>query len=175
MKRRDQSVLACWWLPEEEAHFLDYVEKTGDVLALPAEGAESMEKLTPRPLRAYILRDKPPSVVFGLDKYFTPELTQYAKSEEPKGHYRVSVPESCVIEYTRAVLEDGQLSVANLSFYTGYDAPGSQYVNKPDGFLHWARNVFRWVRRTTSELHPQKGLRMTPAALQALRQGLKLI
>jgi hypothetical protein len=175
MKRRDQSVLACWWLPEEEAHFLDYVEKTGDVLAFPAEGAETMDKLVARPLRAYILREKPSAIVFGMDKYLTPELIHYTKVDEPKESFRVSVLESCVIEYTRATLEEGQLSVANLSFFTGYDTPRSEYITKPEGFLHWARNVFRWVRRTTSELHPQKGLRMTPAAMQALRQGLKLV
>jgi hypothetical protein len=85
---------------------------------------------------------------------------------------------SSLVRYDRGEFGgESELRQSNLCYYSGC-FQGQQYVQKPPGFLKWARKVLDWVRRHTPERVPVHGCnyasRATKRVAEACRGGLKV-
>jgi hypothetical protein len=162
------SVLTFWQLPEEEAAFIEYLQTTGNVLALPSRWVKTREELSPQPIRAYLETHDPPQISFGLEQHLkdiSPEPRIY---EGESGFMQPSEMEFCLIGYNRPRFRrNTELGQSNLAAYwQRLDPEARILVEKPPEFVRWGKAVFAWLRRHTPEWH-QKWYRVTQGAMAA--------
>jgi hypothetical protein len=56
-------------------------------------------------------------------------------------------------------------------FYYSVEPP----VRKPEAFIEWAQEVFRWVRRFTPGWHRYRGYRVTEKVAAEIARGLEIV
>jgi hypothetical protein len=168
------AVVTYWWLLEEEDEFLDYLARSGEVVAMPDAWMDSPEELAAMPVDRYIRECDPVQLLFGLSQHLA-NVPIRPRTHHGRAMYSgPNAMESCAISYSRGRLKDSTiLTQFNLAAYwqiwsTGPDTGG----DKDPAFVKWGKNVFAWVRRKTPERHQYKQYRVSRRAKQALEKGL---
>jgi len=173
-----RAVVTFWWFPDEEAAFLDYLESTGHVVALPFQAVKDQHEVAPRPVAEVVAGSDPQELFFGLEEHVRHaviiRLEGFAngiKVEIP--HFRVSDMKSCVIGYDRGrFIEGGKMTPSNLYAYWDYpDEKGTVLKHKPADFVMWAKKVLRWVYKATPEWHEYKTYRVSKRVKAAIQEG----
>src|SRR5260370_41031597 len=111
------AVVTYWQLPDDDKDFLDFVQTTGTVLALPDRWVKRKEELALQPMVSYFqLHDRGQ---FSLEKHV---LQISIDEHETSDGLRFGVPvmEPCVIAYERGRFLNGKLTLPNLSAYWDY-------------------------------------------------------
>lgn len=166
-------VLRFWWLPEEERKFIDFLEKTGQVVAYPGGAFWTKEELSPKPIRKYIEENAPDQLKLSiLGAFPEPVIISTGRTSEP--HLHISYSRSCIIVYDRVRFKsEDTLAAGNLCANTYY-VIDEKWAEKPIEFTKWVDRVFRWVRRATSEKYGKYNYRVSKRVMEAIQKGLKL-
>lgn len=168
------SVVTYWQLSEDERDFLDFLQSTGPILALPAHWAESKNDLIPQPISVLIERDDPDQLVFGPDEHMS-NATIERREVGGSTYFGINQMKSCVACYRRGKLRNGKLAQSNLSAYLEYPTEdASKLVKKDPVFVRWVRRVTAWVREVTPERVERNGYhyRATTRVKAAVGDGL---
>jgi hypothetical protein len=170
------AVLSFYQLPDEEETFLDYVESTGKIIAVPFEIVRTRSDFTPLLLRECLNRFNPNLVAFGLEEHS--ELIKIGAYFDKQGEYfTVSLMASPLIAYTRSRWRaPQQLGMSNLAAYWSYpNENGTAMLDHPGEFIKWAKKIFRKGREIAPRWPEHESLRMTPLVADAIREGVKLV
>jgi hypothetical protein len=174
------STVTFWWFPDEEEAFLEFLERTGQVLALPFAATETKDGLVPRPFREYITAADPHQCFLLLADVaeLIIEPFKVVESGTAVERCRVVDMKSCVVGYDRGkLLGSDKLTASNLYTYWDYPNPsGSSLVRKPEEFIRWAKNVLGWVHKATPEWHQYRNYRVSKRVKEAiLNDGLQIV
>jgi hypothetical protein len=112
------SVVTYWQVPEDERDFLDYLLKTGDVVAVLDEWVESRDLLRPVPIATHIERENTIGFQFALRHLLDVNYTD-ERQFDGKTQFCLSM-RSNTISYRRGLLANGRLPQSNLSMYSAY-------------------------------------------------------
>ena len=174
------SIVGYWRLPEEDGRFLDYLEKTGDVVACSARGVHDPLLLSPRPVREYVEREDPECLLMAPREYMdrAPITSCLHKGCLTYGRSYLDSP---LLDFCRGrFLESGTLEQSNLCFEStilvsdGVNRDLDHLEPQPAGFVAWARKVQRWVRRNTRQFGYYRTYRATARVVAAVEDGLEL-
>jgi hypothetical protein len=156
-------------LPEEEPPFLEFLSKTGDLVAFPFEpGMQGEELLIPHPLFEYIAEADPSRVVISIRSIAVDPTTGRARG--PSIH-PVSAP---TLSYTRGAFRDpATLGITNLAACSTVIDEHRRQVKQPDEFLAWVKKVMAWARRH-APVQITPGWRATEAVAARMKEGLKV-
>jgi hypothetical protein len=166
------AVVTYWQLPEDEKEFLDFLLTTGKVVAMPDHWVKTTEELAPQSIDRFIQQHNPDQLKFGLERH---PLQASVEAREFEGEVLFGVPvmKACVIGYSRGRLRDGNnLTQSNLAAYWDYpNEDATRMVEKDAQFINWAKRVFAWVRKATSERldchnHPYRATKRVKNAMQ---------
>jgi len=148
------SVLTFWRLPEEEAAFLDYLDRTEDLVACVYENVDTPEEVQAAPLRELIAACNPKRVLMAPRPFMdmTPITMHEIDGQNKYGRYYGQGPVIC---YRRPQWrEPGKLRTSNFCYDSqrgvveAASAPrSSHWVPQPPEFMAWARRVMTWNRR----------------------------
>lgn len=170
--------LTFWQMPDEQDAFLDYVAKTGDILAISDfEAVPLRENLRPVPVADFMGHSFKRLHIFPSEfanciviREWPPDAQHVAPI------YSIDTAPSPLIMYTPGSLTDGALSQSNLSTnWSCLDATGRIIVDKPRGFRPWGERVFRWLRRATPEWYGCRSYRCTSMAAGRAEDGVRLV
>jgi hypothetical protein len=174
------SVVTFAQLPEEEADFLAYLAKTGDVWARAVADNPKRPAHAPAPVAEFMKAHAGQLVKYGVDVYlgFRPDVQKPVVSETEEGIPHLDIIASNLIGYRRGeYYPGGELVQSNLYFYRGSFYDG-EFVTKPEPFLRWAARVLGWAKRHTPERVPvhrcNYETRATARVAQAAAAGLKV-
>jgi hypothetical protein len=167
-----------WRFPDEEARFLDYLDKTGEIIACTHERMPEPTSplLEPRPIRQLIDEQDPISMAFGPRAFM--DMAQIDEFELDGrisyGRWYTRVP---LMAYTRGKLyEPGRLGHTNLVF-DSWRSSGTlddpSFTPQPPEFVAWGKRVLNWARRHTPRVVAYK--RMTERVFAELDGGLELV
>ena len=174
------SVVTFAQLPEEEADFLRYLRKTGEIWARTVNDNSTRPSYQPAPV-AEFLADHSAQIartgVVGVYVGFWPDVVRPIVRESAEGTH-IDIFASCLIGYRRGeYYPGGELAQSNLYFYRGSFRDG-EFVRKPETFLRWAAKVLGWARRRSPEEVPvhrcNYKTRATARVAEAARSGLKV-
>jgi hypothetical protein len=168
------SVITFAQLPDEEATFLAYLVKTGDVWARAVIGDPFFE---PAPVDEFIATHSnklTQNATMDLYLGFKSEVLAPARLKERS----IDIYGARLVGYQRGgFFPSGELAQSNLYFYRG-SFVGDEFVTKPLAFLKWAGKVFGWVRRHTPEQVPvyrcNYKTRATVRVAEAAKGGLNV-
>ncbi|MGL4550358.1 MAG: hypothetical protein ACRC33_04160 [Gemmataceae bacterium] len=168
------SVVTFASLPDEEAAFLAFLAKTGDVWARAVADETASD---PAPVADFIAAHAERLTHNGtMDVYlgFRPDVLAPARREDGS----VDPFGACLVGYKRGgYYPGGELAQSNLFFYRGSWA-GGEFVTKPEAFLKWAGKVLGWARRHAPERVPvyrcNYETRATAGVAEAAAGGLKV-
>jgi len=174
------SVVTFAQLPEEEAAFLAYLAKTGDVWARAVADDPTNPAHHPAPVADFMeahARKLANNGTVNVYLGFRPDVLRPIASDI-EGPKAVDIFASCLIGYTRGeYYAGGELAQSNLFFYRG-SFRGNQFVDKPDAFLRWATRVLGWAKRHAPEQVPvhqcNYQTRATARVAEAVAGGLKV-
>ncbi len=168
------AAVTFWWLPEEEQRFLDYLLKTGDILACRFGPVSEPELLKAEPLVEFIAEHDPRNVMFG-PREFMDQAKVWPVERDGRAFYVHSYSKDPLIVYSRALFRaPGELVQSNLCTKWKRIDPDLPYlVDKPAEFIQWGRRVFAWVRRATPEKYRE--YRISKRVAEELDQGLELV
>jgi hypothetical protein len=169
-------VVTYWRFPEEEPPFLDYLEKSGPVLAVDNQHVSSPGALTPRPLREVIEKD--PQAILLLLAQYRDLLNIVPFQKDGATLYSIHAMRSPVIDYLRGKWRaPNKLGQSNISAYSDYpDERGSRLIQHPKDHVAWAKRVSAWVRKSTPFWHKYKSYRVSPPVHEAvLKSSLELV
>jgi hypothetical protein len=148
------SVVTFAQLPEEEAGFLAYLAKAGDVWARAVVDNPRRPAFAPAPVAEFLEAHAAQLAANGVvDVYlgFRPEVLKPAVSETAEGVLHIDIFASNLIGYQRGkYYPGGELAQSNLYFYRGSFCDG-EFASKPEAFLRWAAKVLGWARRHAPE------------------------
>ena len=170
------SVFSFWRLPEEEATFLDYLDRTEDMVACVYTHSTDPADLQAAPLRE-LIADRDPEDILIAPRPFMDMTPIFSLKLDGELNYSRYYGDGPVICYTRPQWrEPGQLGRSNLCYNSQRGLPDpdgtewyhSVYVPQPPEFLAWGRRVMAWNRRHTK---PHGHYRATPGALAAAAAG----
>jgi hypothetical protein len=173
-KRKMPSTVTFWWFPEEENAFLDFLDTTGSVLALPFCGAKKKEDLIPCPIRDYIATVNPRQCFLFLTDFANEivitSFNQVIDNEMPVEKFRISDMRSSVLGYDRGVVAaPNRLTASNLYAYWEFPDPGGKVLTrKSEAFSSWGKRVMKWVLKATPEWHTYKNYRVSKRVKNAI-------
>jgi hypothetical protein len=164
-------VTTCFWLPEEEPAFLDYLRATGDVFFAPFGGAERRPAADLRSLARLPAADELSDVVLT-----TATFADYCKTTRTETDtgviWYVNWFDSCVVVYSRPQLKRRELTPINYNAYVEYPfRRGDETGPKPMAFVNWAKRLNRWIRRSAPVMYEPLGLRASRAVIDAVAEG----
>ena len=169
-------------MPEEEADFVSFLERTGNVWAIPTSWAQTPQELAPVPLREY-LEQQNPDQVFLCPHDFAAKTVIVQQRQDGQDWVLVDSMASYVASYHRGWITPSRELVGNSisAYYYSLNQDHTGLLNKEPAFKKWAEKVFRWVRKWASARHnyvwptgDEMPFRITPRAEAALsREGLK--
>ncbi len=168
------SVLTFWRLPEEEAKFLDYLDKTGEIVACIYKRFSDPEQVEVSPIREAITDYESEDLLIAPRRFMnmTPITSVEIEGVTRYGRYYGDGPVIC---YTPPIWRaPGQLAQSNLCFDTNRgirdDTSLHGYTFEPQlpEFMSWARRVMAWTRRHTT---PCGYYRISPGAAAAVAAG----
>jgi hypothetical protein len=146
------TVLGWWCLPEEEAHFLNYLSKW-EIYAYPPDAFPSISDVKPSPIQMLIKEQNPSQLDFGL-KQFLSVKDIGDRHLLGGGHaYGSSLMQAHAIGYRRPCFRvGGELGKCNLAAYWKYpNAEKTGFIEKNPEFVKWAKKVFAWGRKWACE------------------------
>jgi hypothetical protein len=160
-----------WRFPDEEEAFLEFLEKTGNIVGLSKGKFRHKDDFAFIPLEKLIKDFDPPAVYFCLDSYLKDVVA--ASCSDSQGEYHVlDLYKSPVISYVRGkFVSPRQLSTSLLSAHWSYSLDRETSAAKPEDFIKWAKKIFRWVQKTTPEFYQHKHCRITPHVAEAIRNN----
>jgi hypothetical protein len=160
-----------WRFPDEEAVFLEYLGKTGNIIAFSRGKFWHKNEFLPMPLETLIKSKDPDRLCFCLDHHIN-NVVLKSFSDADGEFCVVSLPESPVISYDRGrLLNSNKLSTSFLESHWSYLLDGKTFINKPEDFIKWGKRIFRWSQKTTPEFYQHKYGRITPRVAEALHQN----
>jgi hypothetical protein len=165
-----------WWLPDDEAEFLSFVENEGRVIALPLElSAPVTEDLAYSP-KQLIGRDQSARMFLVLRSHLQ-QLEYVPYDKDGVTLFGIGAINSPVVSYKRSVLRESKtLSQASVSFYSDrLSADQKSLVAKQTEFTAWATSIVSSVRKKTPQWHKYKSYRISNRVADALEQGLELV
>jgi hypothetical protein len=167
-----RSVIGFFWFPDEEASFLDFLDTTGSILALPFERLADSKLATPKPLREFILLQDP-TQLFLTPSSLEPEVVVSRFMLNESEVFRVDDMNSPVLGYQRARTDAaGVLHMGNLYGYWDYPSEdASGMLMKSPEFVQWGKAVVSKVRRMTPKWHQYKNYRASDRVKEALLSG----
>ena len=168
------SVVTFAQLPEDEAAFLAYLAKSGDIWARSVADTSVCD---PAPVAQFIaanhaaLKD---NGVMNMYIGFRPDVVDPAVP----GTCGVDIFAAQLIGYTRGgYYPSGELAQSNLYFYRG-SFQGDEFLSKSEIFLKWADKVLGWARRHSPNQVPvfrcNYKTRATSRVMRATADGLKV-
>ena len=170
------SAISFWRFPEEEETFLDFLDRTGNVIAIPYKNFHSLEEITPRPLRE-LVKDSDSnsdsySLLIGLDHWIN-QIKAHSRFHDGENIFGISYFDSPLIVYDRGrIYESQKLLRSNLCGAWSYVDDQKRVIHKSDAFIKWSKKVFAWVRKATPEFHQYRTYRLTPRVAEAIRNNL---
>ena len=161
-----------WWFPDEEEAFLNYLQSTGDILAISPLVAPSPEAFHPVPVRDCIRQRNPDQLLIG-PAHFACEAPVQMSSVKGIPNYFVSAMTSSLIMYRRGKFRsEDKLGQSNLSAHWDMlNEAETAVVDKNAEFKRWGMKILRWARNTTPEWHQFKGYRVTRRVKEAIDGG----
>jgi hypothetical protein len=167
------AVATFWWFPDEQEPFLNYLGESDHVVALPFGAFGDKAEIQTQPVSALVGSNNPRQVLLCLAEQ-TSQVRLVNAPPGPSGKsFRISLVDSCVIAYDRAVfIGANKLAASNLAAYWEYpNATKAEMIDKPEGFVNWAKKVFQWVYKVTPEWHQYKTYRISKRVKQAIKEG----
>jgi hypothetical protein len=167
-------------LPEEEADFLAYLAKTGELWARAVNDDPTQPSYKPPAVAEFLASNAGQTAGNGVvDVYigFMPDVLNPVLSQGAERTH-IDIFASCLIGYRRGeYYVSGELAQSNLYFYRGSFRDG-EFIVKPEAFLRWASKILRWARRRAPEQIPvyrcNYKTRATARVMQAAASGLKV-
>jgi hypothetical protein len=146
------TVLTFWCLPEEEADFLDYLCKW-EIYAYPPDAFPSIAEVKPRPIQILIKEQNPSQFDFGPKQFLSKNDIGDRRLLDGGHAYGSSLMQGHTIGYRRPYRRiGGGLGQCNLAAYWKYpNAEATGFIEKNPEFIKWAKKVFSWGRKWTSE------------------------
>jgi hypothetical protein len=146
------TVLTYWCLPEEEAGFLDYLDKW-NIQAYPPETFPNISDVKITPLSTVIFNKNPSQLDFGPKEFLSEKDIGRRNQVDGVYLYGVSPMQSHTIGYVRPRYRvGGHLGQSNLSAYWKYPNENvTGFIEKNPEFIKWAKKVFSWGRKWASE------------------------
>jgi hypothetical protein len=166
------AVIGFWRLPEEERRFLDYVSRSGDVVAFPFDKVPDRSVIKPHRAIKYIEERDPDGVLLALSVHAS--LVRAVEVTTPRGFFLADYMRAPVIIYSRGRLRDRRLGGCNLATYWSYLGDDERMKDHPAAFVAWAKRIYRWVRADTP-VKLSKGWRATTAVAAAIDGGLEIV
>jgi hypothetical protein len=167
--------LTFWRLPEEEAAFMEFLESSGDVVAIPWEKVSDPSLLRPRALSEAISQDLN-AILIGLrDTIQNPSINTF--HDDGKESYAILARDLPMLIYHRGKWRDvNKLGSSNLSGeWTTISPDTGRTVDHPEEFVKWGKKVMQWVRKQTPLWHEYKTYRITPRVAEATKRGVELV
>ena len=170
------TVVSFWRFPDEEEEFLDFLDKTGRVTAIPYKKFHSLEEIVPQSLRQ-IIKDSDSNLashalLIGLDRWMD-QIRVDPCIHNGENILAISYIHSPLIVYGRGEFrESKKLGMSNLCAHRSYYNDEKKLVHKPNDFVKWSKKVFDWVRKATPEFHQYRTYRLTPRVAEAIRNNL---
>jgi hypothetical protein len=161
-------VTTCFWLPEEEAAFLDHLRTTGDVSFAPLGGDCTRRAAELRPLARLPAAADMPRIVLAEAAFA--DYCEPARVETDAGViWEVSRFHGCVVAYGRPQCNDRELTPINYHAYVEYPyRRGDDTGPKPAAFVNWAKRLSQWIRRSAPVMYEPLGLRASQAVMDAV-------
>lgn len=171
-------VFTFWRFPDEERRFIDYLTKSGDILAAVDKRVSdpTSKELEPRPIGQLIEEEDPRNVLIGPREFMDmAQIDAFERFGEVKyGRYYAYVP---LITYSRGVFRgENRLGDTNLAFVskrTTADLNDLTEVPQPPEFVAWGKRVLGWARRDAPREVEYK--RMTERVFAELANGLEVV
>jgi hypothetical protein len=170
------AVVGYWQLPEDEREFLNYLDGTGQIVAMPHSWVRTPAEMAPEDIESFITRLDPSQLYFG-----PAELQDEIEAKRFGDEILFGVPamKASVFHYARGRVRGGELALSSLSVYSQYPSDDeARLVSKGDDFIKWSRRILNWVRRKASEKieynsYPYRATRRVKNAVSdgALRVG----
>jgi hypothetical protein len=167
--------LTFWRLPEEESAFIEFLESSGDVVAIPWQKVSDPSLLKPRPLSEVISQDSD-AILIGLRHTIqNPPINTFRDDGEES--YAVPARDLPMLIYHRGKWNDvNKLRRSNLSGeWTTISPDTGRSVDQPEDFVKWGKKVMQWVRKQTPLWHMYKTYRITPRVGEAIKRGVELL
>ena len=164
-----------WRLPEEEPAFTEFLESSGDIVAIPWQKVSDPSLLRPRPLSEVISQDLN-SILIGLRQTIqNPRINTF--HDDGKESYAVPAPELPMLIYRRGKWIDvNKLGSSNVSGdWTRISSETGRIVDHPEEFVKWGKKVIQWLRKQTPLWHDYKTYRITPLVAEAIKRGVELV
>ncbi|MDX1964707.1 MAG: hypothetical protein SFX18_16275 [Pirellulales bacterium] len=167
------SVVTFWQLPDEEQRFFDYMESTGEVVAITTLRVYEQSEIAPIPIRQFVANNNSMQLYIGLKTLIVANgIDTFIIKGQTR--YGLESMKSNVIGYDRPVFLEGKLAQSNLFYYNSYpDIAKNSMISKDRLFLNWAKKILNWMRRNTPEKVMYNGFpyRATKAVKDAVSQG----
>jgi hypothetical protein len=171
--------LTFWQMPEDQDVFLEYLAKTGNIVAISHFAAVPLRNaLRPLPLGSFVgAGDFERLHIFPVEFADAIRIHEFPLSaQQTSPLYAVDTVRSPVLLYTPGTLAEGALSQSNLSTsWTYLDEDKRTVVAKPLRFRKWGEGVLRWLRRVTPEWYGCRGYRCTRMAAGRAKDGVRLV
>jgi hypothetical protein len=163
------AVVSFWQLPEEEAAFLRYLARDGQVVAIRhMEAVPDPASLRAVPIEELVGRSDSSRLFLTLRSVVSDSLPLHRwepkSSDEPA---LFSLP----LEFPAIVYDAGTLVGSELSRSNSVAYPSQA----PEEVATWMRRVMGWLRRATPHWHDYKNYRVTERAAQAALSGASLV
>jgi hypothetical protein len=172
-----RSVIGFWWFPDEEESFLEFLDSTGPILALPRGEFTESKLAAAKPLREFISAQNPRRLLLVPSSLTHEIVVSRIKPKENEGtseSFYVDDMCSPALGYRRASADTaGVLHMASLHGYWDYpNESASGMVLKSPEFVKWGKLVISRVRRMTPKWHQYKNYRASDRVKEALLSGL---
>jgi len=166
------SVLGFWWFPDEEAPFLDYLRKSGPLVATPEGRFRREEEIIVSDFDL-VVASNARGILFTKAEY-GPELKLYRGVDA--GVYSPNERMSPFVSYQRGTIApNNKLRMSNLVARASYFDERGRTVEKPIEFVKWYKRAFKWVRDRTPLWHRYESYRITERVAQAVKDGWELV
>lgn len=170
------TVMTFWQTHEDEVNFIEFLKRSGDIVAIPFGKRRTRSELKAQPLSPSLL-DNWRSVLFTLAEHEN-EATFNSFSHDGNEHVSVSPILSPVIAYESGGLCESGLTPTNVvAYWETRVAEGDkqEWIQKPEWFVKWGKGVFRWLHRQAKQKLDGKALPMTESVASAVAGGLALV
>ncbi|PQO47338.1 hypothetical protein [Blastopirellula marina] len=169
------TVVTFWQTHEDENKFIEFLKNSGEIVAIPFGKHRTRSELNSQPLSSSLL-DNWKSALFTLAEHVD-EVRFASFCDNGNENVSVSPILSPVIAYESGGMREYGLTPTNVFAYwvTRVDSEGKQqWIEKPEWFSNWGKEVFKWLRRHANQKLDGKALPMTESVASAAARGLVL-
>ena len=168
------SVMVFWWFPEEEQEFLQYLNKSGLLVAVTDKIVTDPTEIVVSGFDT-ILASGADRILFTRDS-FAASLRIESGMDRGRPCYGVSARQSPFISYSRgAIIPTKKLRQSKLYAEATFLDDHGEVVQKPMEFVKWYKRVFGWASQRTPLWHQYKSYRITERVASAIQEGWELV